>query len=437
MKKILLSSLCLLFAFVAFAQVNPNRMVVQPKQGNPVGYLVERIDSVYFAKIEGRVAADVQFKHYKTGKADTVVLSVTMTPECKGFRIACIPAVRANALTSDASVAAYLERAAETMYSQDFTNAEMYGFEESFKPATDYALITMGYDKYGVACSASRSNFTTPAAQVVGSPSVDWKVDELGSDKLVMTFTANDDCANFATCLFKAGEAQAQFEQWAPMMGFANMGDMIKRWSGKLYQNQNTQTWNNLTPDTDYEIYVLPLDVNGNYGSMVIANVKTKAIGGEGLAEMTIEIGRFGGDADNGYYQEVIYTPNDQASLHRDMIITTEAYNKPEWGEAGVKAFLMKDNPMDPNWNQYGVDAARWNADPSTEYIAFSMARNIKGEWGPLASKPFTTPASASAVNAAKVQIPYRLNSSVSNVGVMPSAFKNGMMKRGVCLVQK
>lgn len=437
MKKILLSSLCLLFAFVASAQVNPNRMIIQPKQGDHVGYLVERIDSVYFTKIEGRVAADVKFKSYKTGKADTVVLSVTMTPECKGFRIACIPAVRANALTSDASVATYLEKTGETMYFKDFTNAEMYGFEEPFKPATEYTLITMGYDKYGIACSASRSNFTTPAAQVVGSPAVEWKVDELGSDKLVMTFTANNDCANFATCLFKAGEAQAQFEQWAPMMGFANMGDMIKQWSGKLYQDKNTQTWNNLIPNTDYEIYVLPLDVNGNYGSMVIANVKTKAIGGEGLAEMTIEIGQFGGDATGGYYQEVIYTPNDQVSLHRDIILATENYNKPEWGEAGVKAFLMEDNPQDPYWNQYGVDAAKWTVTPSTEYIAFSMAQNIKGEWGPLATKAFTTPASASAVNAAKVQIPYRLNNGGLNVGVVPAAFKNGVMKRGVRLVQK
>ena len=42
----------------ASAQENPNRVIVKQKYKAPVGYLAERIDSIYFTKLEGRVAAD-------------------------------------------------------------------------------------------------------------------------------------------------------------------------------------------------------------------------------------------------------------------------------------------------------------------------------------------------------------------------------------------
>ena len=78
---------------------------------------------------------------------------------------------------------------------------------------------------------------------------------------------------------------------------------------------------------------------------MIIVPVTTKSLGGDGLAEMTIEIGEF------------------------------------------------------------GVDEAQWNAEPATAYIAFSIGKNALGEWGPLASKEFRTPGS-SAVNELMTGVP-------------------------------
>ena len=43
---------------VAWAQTNPNRVLVHEASGNVKGFLVERVDSMSFAKVEGRVAAD-------------------------------------------------------------------------------------------------------------------------------------------------------------------------------------------------------------------------------------------------------------------------------------------------------------------------------------------------------------------------------------------
>ena len=86
------------------------------------------------------------------------------------------------------------------------------------------------------------------------------------------------------------------------------------------------------------------------------------------------------------------YTPNENVSLHRDIIIELEAYESEDWGEENLIAYLKQDNPYDPYWDQYGVDEAQWSAKPNTWYMAFSIAKNALGEWGPLAGVQFKTP---------------------------------------------
>ena len=55
---------------------------------------------------------------------DTLRLAVTKTPECQAYRIACVPASMANALTSDAVVAQYFDLyVGGDKFTEDFTNA--------------------------------------------------------------------------------------------------------------------------------------------------------------------------------------------------------------------------------------------------------------------------------------------------------------------------
>ena len=88
----------------------------------------------------------------------------------------------------------------------------------------------------------------------------------------------------------------------------------------------------------------------------------------------------------------MFYTPNDQAALHRDIIVTEEAINKGELDEAGIIKMLQTDEPNNPYWNQYKEDRAVWNTEPNTNYIAYSIAKNVNGEWGKLKQVKFTTP---------------------------------------------
>ena len=221
--------------------------------------------------------------------------------------------------------------------------------------------------------------------------SVDYTVDEVGTDFITITFTPDADAAGYAFCLFEAGTAEQQFAMFGPWMGFQTMGDMIKAW-GITKTETYQYTWTNQSPGKDYEIYVQCWDADGVDADMIIIPVTTANIGGTGEAVMTIEIGEFGGDDENGYYQWVTYIPNEEVAVHHDIIILKSAYESEDWGMENLLNYLKQDNPFDPYWDQFGIDQAQWNAEPNTWYIAFSIAKNANGEWGPLAAVEFKTP---------------------------------------------
>lgn len=261
-------------------------------------------------------------------------------------------------------------------------------------PEKEYTLLTLGYDKDGAAGFVTRTSFTTPKHKLAGNPRLTCTVTALGPDSVTVKFSPNADVAGYAICQFEAGSIDSIVAHHGPMMGFSNPSDMIRRFSGQsAYTKEMSHTWDDMTPNYDYEICALPWDKDGVYLDIVTTPVKTALLGGEGVAAVNIEIGQFGGSDDTGYFQEIVYTPNDQAAVHRDIIITEEAFNAKDMGERGVIDMLQKDIPQDPYWNQYRVDRAKWNALPATTYIACSMARNVKGEWGKLHTKKFTTPA--------------------------------------------
>ena len=64
---------------------------------------------------------------------------------------------------------------------------------------------------------------------------------------------------------------------------------------------------------------------------MVIVPVTTKKYGGAGQATVTITLGEFGSQ-EGKCYQYVTYTPNDQASFMRDMIIDTAVFRRLGYG---------------------------------------------------------------------------------------------------------
>lgn len=386
----------------AQTDVVPNRMIVSSQVGSKA-YAVEHVDSIYFARKEGEVKANVEFISYEKNEdeGDIVYVKVTRTDPKSTFKIDVLPTNTAKQY-DDITFARYFEQLSTSQkLAEDFSQGKLSGFASEFTANTPYTVVTLAYDEYGVPCQVSRANFTTPKVATVGTPSVTYTIDETTSSSFTLTVTPNKDCEEFYWCQFEKGKAQEQFEQWGPMMNLPNIESMIKQFSGRPYSDEATNTWKELAPGTDYEVAVLPVDVEGNFGDLVYIYVTTKVQGGNGVAQVDVTVGKYE-NVNGSYVQTVTFTPNDQTLLFRDLICLESEYEK-NGGDKWATEYLKKDNSLDPNWNQYGVDKYIFEATPNTAYYALALAKNAKGEWGPLTKHEFTTGAAPSGVAPSKV----------------------------------
>lgn len=385
----------------AQTDVVPNRMIIHSSVASKA-YAVDHVDSISFARKEGEVKANLEFLRYEKNEdeGDIVYVKVTRTDPSSTFRIDVLPTNTAKQY-DDLTFARYFERMSGTQLAEDFSEGKLSGFPTEFTANTSYTVVTLAYDEYGVPCQVSRAEFKTPKVPTVGTPSVTYTIDETTSSSFTLTVTPNKDCEEFYWCQFEKGKAQEQFEQWGPMFGLSSIEAMIKQFSGKPYSEEATNTWNELAPATDYEVAVLPVDVEGNFGDLVYIYVTTKGQGGEGIAQVTATVGDFVKYEDS-YVQTVTFTPNDQTALYHDAICAKDKYEE-LGGDKWAKEYLMQDIKEDPNWNQYGVDKYPFTATPNTAYYALALAKNAKGEWGPLTKHEFTTGAAPAGVAPAKV----------------------------------
>ncbi|MDY4402152.1 MAG: hypothetical protein SPE60_05585 [Prevotella sp.] len=406
----------------AQTDVVPNRMIINSSVASKA-YAVDHVDSISFARKDGEVKANVEFLKYEKDEDenDVVYVKVTRTDPSSSFKIEVLPTNTAKRYDDTVFARYFEQQTTAPKYYQDFSEGKLSGFAREFTANTPYTVVTLAYDEYGVPCQVSRAEFKTPKVPTVGTPSVTYTVDETTSTSFTLTVTPNKDCEEFYWCQFEKGKAQEQFEQWGPMLGLSSIEAMIQQFSGRSYSDPATNTWNGLAPATDYEVAVLPVDVEGNFGDLVYIYVTTKAQGGEGIAQVTATVGDFVKYEDS-YVQTITFTPNDQTALHHDVICVKDKYEE-NGGDKWAKEYLMQDIPMDPNWNQYGVDNYSFEATPNTAYYALALAKNAKGEWGPLTKHEFTTGAAPAGVAPAKaVAMPKRIatKKAVKRTAVAP-----------------
>lgn len=258
-------------------------------------------------------------------------------------------------------------------------------------------------------------------------PAVTMEPVEITGNTIELTFTPNEATGHYYCCLFGEGELELQYNMFGAWMGFTCYGDMVKAW-GYDCEGEQTKIWKDLTPGTNYEIYVQPLDAEGAYGEMQCFPVTTQSQGGEGLAAIEIEVGEFGGDDESGHWQQIIYTPNDQTAVFFDLICTDEFYA--ENGAEGVKAYLLEEaDPASPYYSYYAhftQDNAFWNAEPGTTYHACAIGKNALGEWGDLCEVIFTTPGGETAIQA--IEFSNNQNTTMFNLQGQPVRESNGLI---------
>ena len=379
-------------AVTAFAQdaETPNRLILTNTIGNTKGYVLDRVQDLTFARVEGEVKAEVEIFDVQL---DQLQVAVTKTPSCYSYKLDILPATIADRY-DDLAVISYLDyyTDAATFY-DDYTNATLSGIE--LKPATDYVLVTVGIDGYGVEDGVVRGPFTTPKPALVGDPQVTAEVVDRQLYSFSIKFIPNEDVSEYYCVAGEKGELMSQYEFFGPMMGLSSFTDMLMSWGVARYE-EDVVEWTGMAPNTDYEVYYVALDKEGIPADYQCVEVSTLALGGDGEASVAIELGAYqytDWDGEMLPSQFISFTPNDQASCFRVGVYKAASYDE---AAAEIKDELRSDPPMPmANWFFYSAFETDYQIDPDTECVAIAAAKNANGEWGEVTELRFTTPAEA------------------------------------------
>ena len=333
MKKLYFTIVFALLALVGNAQTNPNRVLVRDVNGAMTGYLAERIDSIFFGKVEGKVVAEITFDSFtKTDEGAEIQCKVKNSPACKGFKLACVATNVAKNMTTEAQKANYIDKYGTPVMYDDFSNGAKVTIpsaDQKFVDDSEYTLMTLGFDEYGIGCGVSEVTFKTPKAALAGNPTVTAEVSEVTTTSFKITVTPNEDCYGYYACAFDvaSGGILGTFNTMGSFFGFANVGDMIKGWGQIEHSGVETIEWKNQEPGSEYEVGIVPVDMNGNLGDYIIVKVKTVGAGGDGAALVSAEVPAeefykyTAEDQTIQYVQRVIFTPNDQTNIYRDGLV--------------------------------------------------------------------------------------------------------------------
>lgn len=389
MKKLSIFLASLMCAVPVFSQTEeaPNRLLLKNTLGNMSGYVLDRVDELSFARIDGEVKADVQINSVELDKLN---VTVKRTPDCYGFKINVLPAVAANQY-DDLAVITVVNRGNPSTWYDDFIGGEMTGIE--LEPATDYVLVTVGVDGYGIDDGVVRVPFTTPKPALVGDPQVTAEVVESQLTSFKIKFTPNEDVDAYYCVAGEKGTLESQLEQFGPWMGLTSMTDLIMSW-GVETKGEQVKEWKDMDPNTDYEVYYVATDVNGTPADYKIIEVSTLSQGGSGAAAVDIEILEYeyadwGGEMKPSQYVE--FTPNDQSWCYRFGVWIAEDYDK---NAEEIKNNLRSEPPVPnmANWFFFEPIVTDFQIDPNKECVAIAAAKNADGVWGDVTEVRFTTP---------------------------------------------
>ena len=416
MKKILIAIAALIVTLSSFAQSDVNRMLIVDQNGYFKAFNLENVDYASFANVAGEVKAEVTISDIAL---DKIVMSVTRTSACQGFKLVCVPTVQIATL-SDQGLAQYIDNDNDYTYYQDFKDGELTGMQ--LEPRTEYTIATVGIDEYNVLCDICRVDFTTPTVPVKGNPYVEVSLDEVTQTTATVRFTPNEDTYQYSYVLGEKGQIAQQYEFFAAFYGYKNIGEMVEAW-GIAHTDENVHTWKDLVPGAEYEIYIQTRDTQGIMPEHQIYTLTTQALGGEGVATVEVTLGAYkkmdwGGEMLPSQF--VTYTPNDQASCYRMGVYLAEIYDA---DTEAIKEELCTDCPEGVTataWYSYESITTDYQINPNTEFVVIAAAKNINGEWGPITEVRHTTPAT--------VNMPAKQTSTIGKRKALKRANMRGML---------
>ena len=225
---------------------------------------------------------------------------------------------------------------------------------EGLTSNTTYVIYALPVDADGFYGEVKTITVTTKALV----PQVEITKGEVLTYSISASFAPNADCAEYYF-LISTETVDAEYIM-------AN---------GELKSESYAHTWENLMSNTNYTIYALPIDIEGNAGAVNTLVVKTKVEAG--VSEVDIDVEKL-----NETTVTITATPNENTILYHYIIVT-----KAEADAMGEDALMQK---LIENENYLtAADVYTMTVESNVAYYVVAQGKNRDGEWGEVTKYEF------------------------------------------------
>ena len=205
-------------------------------------------------------------------------------------------------------------------------------------------------------------------------PVVEIAVGNVTYTTIEATFTPVGECALYYILL----GIEAEMQQWEMMMG-ASLEQLVESWGGKKTGTAKS-TWDKLVPNTEYTLYALSKDIEGETIQIDTIKVSTEVMGGDGVSVIDVQV-----EVLSNTSAYLVVTPNEETAEYHYILI--EKLYADSIGMDSTMNILYTDP-----YALYEIDRWEWiDLSPETEYFAIAQGKNAKGEWGEITKVEFIT----------------------------------------------
>ena len=221
---------------------------------------------------------------------------------------------------------------------------------EGLTSNTAYVIYALPVDVDGFNGEIKSITVTTKALV----PQVEITKGEVLTYSISASFAQNEDCTQYYFLIAQSTETvDAEYIM-------AN---------GELKSESYAHTWENLMSNTNYTIYALPIDIEGNAGEVNTLVVKTKVEAG--VSEVDIDVEKL-----DETTVTITATPNENTVLYHYIIVT-----KAEADAMGEEALMEKLNENE-NYLDSIADVYTMTVESNVVYCVVAQGQNRDGEWG-------------------------------------------------------
>ena len=203
---------------------------------------------------------------------------------------------------------------------------------------------------------------------------VEITVTDVTTTTVDVSFTPAGECASYYILL----DTESSMEQWTMVFG-VTLEQLIEEWSIER-QGPSTHLWNELIPNTEYTIFVLSKDIEGENIQVDRQKVTTEVLGGNGVSVIDLQV-----EVLTNTSVFVTATPNEETAEYHYILI------EKSYADSIGSDSTMKIIHTDP-YALYDIDRWEWiDLHENTEFYAIAQGKNAQGEWGEITKVEFVT----------------------------------------------